>query len=28
VKVLEVVLAGAANLDNFRRHSDDEGRTF
>ena len=28
VKVLEIVLAGTANLDNLRRHSDDECRTY
>jgi hypothetical protein len=28
VKVLEIVLAGTANFDNLRRHSDEECRTY
>jgi len=28
VEILQIVLARTADLDNFRRHSDDECRTF
>jgi hypothetical protein len=28
MEVLEIVLAGTANFDNLRRHSDEECRTY